>query len=185
RSKRTTPSMSAKSVSSRPRPTFCPGWNLVPRCRTRMWPASTRCPPNRFTPSRCAFESRPLRLEPTPFLCAMPPPSAEPDLADPDLGVLLPVSLLPAVVLAPLPLEHDDLLALAVRDDLGRDGSAVDRGRAHPDLSVRCGQQDLIERHGLADAGGDRRDPEGLSGLCAELFSAGADDRVHGSHGSV
>src|SRR5215467_8281263 len=34
-------------------------------------PAPTICPPNRFTPSRCALESRPLRLEDAPFLCAM------------------------------------------------------------------------------------------------------------------
>src|SRR5215469_12328207 len=34
-------------------------------------PAPTIWPPNRFTPSRCALESRPLRLEDAPFLCAM------------------------------------------------------------------------------------------------------------------
>jgi len=34
-------------------------------------PAFTGWPPNRFTPSRCAFESRPLRLDDAPFLCAI------------------------------------------------------------------------------------------------------------------
>src|SRR3989442_2325280 len=34
-------------------------------------PPLTAWPANVFTPSRCAFESRPLRLEPSPFLCAI------------------------------------------------------------------------------------------------------------------
>src|SRR6185437_7489216 len=67
----TFPSTSAKSVSSPPRPTFAPGWNLVPRCRTRISPAWTDWPPKRLTPSRCAFESRPLRELDAPFLCAI------------------------------------------------------------------------------------------------------------------
>src|SRR5919109_3756539 len=34
-------------------------------------PAETVSPPNTFTPSRFEVESRPLREEPPPFLCAM------------------------------------------------------------------------------------------------------------------
>src|SRR5438105_6566466 len=34
-------------------------------------PPLTAWPANVFTPSRCALESRPLRLEPSPFLCAI------------------------------------------------------------------------------------------------------------------
>src|SRR4029077_6116165 len=34
-------------------------------------PAFTFWPPKRFTPSRCALESRPLRLDDAPFLCAI------------------------------------------------------------------------------------------------------------------
>src|SRR5438876_12014383 len=36
-------------------------------------PPLTASPANVFTPSRCALESRPLRLEPSPFLCAIVP----------------------------------------------------------------------------------------------------------------
>src|SRR4029077_9034179 len=36
-------------------------------------PPVTVCPANVFTPSRCALESRPLRLDPSPFLCAIGP----------------------------------------------------------------------------------------------------------------
>src|SRR5215813_13846403 len=67
----TKPEISAYSVSSDPRPTLFPGLNLVPRCRTRIVPPCTASPPNRFTPSRCAFESRPFLELPTPFLCAI------------------------------------------------------------------------------------------------------------------
>src|SRR5918993_2563691 len=43
----------------------------VPRWRTRIVPAVTSWPPWRLTPSRLAAESRPLRLEDAPFLCAI------------------------------------------------------------------------------------------------------------------
>ena len=49
-------------------PTFTPGWNFVPRCRTRIVPAVTAVPSNVFTPRRCAWESRPLRVEPPPLV---------------------------------------------------------------------------------------------------------------------
>src|SRR4051795_1869319 len=67
----TVPVTLAKSVSSLPRPTFEPGLILVPRCRTMMLPPGTSCPPNTFTPSRCALESRPFLELPKPFLCAI------------------------------------------------------------------------------------------------------------------
>src|SRR5437660_11660960 len=67
----TYPSTSANNVSSLPRPTFLPGFHFVPRCRARIFPPSTRSPPNFFRPNRCEFESRPLRDDPTPFLCAI------------------------------------------------------------------------------------------------------------------
>ena len=47
-----------------PTPTFGPGWNTVPSCRTMIDPARQACPPNTLTPRRCALESRPLRDDP-------------------------------------------------------------------------------------------------------------------------
>src|SRR5204863_5494491 len=67
----TLPSTSANKVQSRPVPTFLPATNFVPRCRTRMLPAVTNSPPNRFTPSLLLTLSRPLRTLPPPFLCAI------------------------------------------------------------------------------------------------------------------
>src|SRR5208337_2916629 len=65
------PVILAKSVSSLPRPTLSPGFTRVPRCRTMIVPPGTICPPKALNPSRCAFESRPFREVPCPFLCAM------------------------------------------------------------------------------------------------------------------
>src|SRR4029077_10202838 len=50
---------------------FTPAWCLVPRCRIKIVPAFTSCPPNRLTPSLCPCESRPLVDDPPPFLCAI------------------------------------------------------------------------------------------------------------------
>src|ERR1700749_1861645 len=52
-------------------PTFWPGCHVVPRCRTRILPASALSPPNNFTPRRRPAESRPLREDPPAFLCAI------------------------------------------------------------------------------------------------------------------
>src|SRR5579862_3373351 len=72
RSRNTTiPDTFANSVSSLPSPTLSPGLKHVPRCRTRIDPPVTSSPPNRFTPSRCALESRPFLELPRPFLCAI------------------------------------------------------------------------------------------------------------------
>src|SRR5699024_6649825 len=70
RSNFTLPLLRANRVSSLPLPTLTPGWIWVPRWRTRMLPARTNWPSPRFTPRRLASESRPLRVEPTPFLWA-------------------------------------------------------------------------------------------------------------------
>src|ERR687895_2321969 len=52
-------------------PTPSPGLKRVPRWRTMISPPLTTWPANTFTPRRWALESRPLRLEPRPFLCAI------------------------------------------------------------------------------------------------------------------
>src|SRR3954464_11135666 len=67
----TRPGTSANGVSSLPRPTPTPGWNLVPRWRIRISPALTPCPPYRLTPRNWALESRPLRELDAAEECAM------------------------------------------------------------------------------------------------------------------
>src|SRR5437764_8277 len=61
---RTTPSTVANRVSSPPRRTLSPGWNLVPRWRTMIVPARTFVPVVTFTPRRRDAELRPCREHP-------------------------------------------------------------------------------------------------------------------------
>src|SRR3954454_8349197 len=81
----TAPGASANSVSSLPRPTPRPGGKGVPPWRTMISPAFTTWPPKRLTPSRWALESRPLREDEAPFLCAIPA-SALRDVRAADVG---------------------------------------------------------------------------------------------------
>src|SRR5579863_3467368 len=86
-----------------------------------MLPASTSSPPNFLTPRRLECESRPLRVLPPAFLCAICAPKTPADsrglgddLRDLHIGVGLPMGLLTLVMLA-APKFHDaDLVALAV-----------------------------------------------------------------------
>src|ERR1700749_4072474 len=89
-------------------------------------PALTRWPPKRFTPSRCALLSRPLRLEDAPFFCAISAALLSfqllslGDACDPDLRSLLPVTLAALVAgLVPV-VDHVDLRPLGRADYLGQ-----------------------------------------------------------------
>src|SRR5215467_9308530 len=128
-------------------------------------PAPTIWPPNRFTPSRCALESRPLRLEDAPFLCAiwnsvlLLRAGAGPgrtglrraglrrtglrstglggaNAGDPHLRVLLPVAQPAPVAGLVLVVDHVDLGASRSSHDLGRDLVAAQLGRIADDLAV-------------------------------------------------
>src|ERR1700761_9229203 len=121
RANSTFPAIRANSVSSSPRPTPVPGWKWVPRCRRMISPALTFWPPKRFTPSRCALLSRPLRLEDAPFLCAMSCQSLRLlDARDSHLGVLLPVTLAALVTRLVAVVDHVDLRTLGGANHLGR-----------------------------------------------------------------
>src|SRR6056300_9763 len=81
-------------------PTFSPAWKRVPRWRTMMLPACTASPPKRFTPRRLLSESRPLRVLPPAFLCAISyVPLLRFDCRDLDFGEPLTVACLLHVVL--------------------------------------------------------------------------------------
>src|SRR5690606_37117534 len=89
-----------------------------------MFPPSTCCPPNFLRPGLWAAESRPLRDEPTPFLCAI---TLYLDLFDLDLRKTLTVALLALVLLAPLHCEDDHLVGRSMADDRCGYGSIADR----------------------------------------------------------
>src|SRR5262245_47688909 len=162
-------------------PVPSPGLNLVPRWRTMISPPVTVWPANTLTPRYFGLESRPLRLEPRPFLCAMA--SLLPDLGDAEPRALLPVPGAPPVAALGLELEHPQLLAALVADDLGlhrrelrrvEDGVAVAR------------QQQGRQLDGGAGVVGQPLDEQGLALLDAVLLAAGLDDCVgHISHSSA
>src|SRR5665213_2902009 len=86
-------------------------------------------PPNFFTPRRWPAESRPLREEPPAFLCAIDCSLRGRDVGDLHFREVLAMTALPMRVLAALLLEGDDLVALAVFQNFGRDGGARDQGQ--------------------------------------------------------
>src|SRR5512137_1363122 len=101
--------MVANNVSSLPTMTLLPGLIWVPCWRTRMFPARTNSPPYFFTPRRCPWLSRPLRLEPPPFLCAIVYLLLLGDRIDANFSILLAVTRLGADALLGFISEHDDL----------------------------------------------------------------------------
>src|SRR5438093_3014125 len=144
----TMPSLSAKSVSSLPRPTFRPGATAVPRWRTRIFPARTHCPPNRFTPSRCDAESRPFFELDTPFLCAMLSSFfsfGQADVQDLNPRQGIPVSNLPPVLLATLVRADRDLVPLLMAEHLRQDRGPLDQRRPYMNLIRLRNQEDALE----------------------------------------
>src|SRR5512134_2255323 len=121
-------------------PTPGPGRKRVPRWRTMISPPVTAWPAKTLTPRRLAFESRPLREEPRPFLCAMA------DLRDLDAGELLTVPGAPAVAALGLELEHAQLLAADVLDDLRADADLLEAVGVEDGLLGA--EQDRLELHG-------------------------------------
>ena len=67
----TLPEVKENNVWSLPMPTLSPGWYLVPRWRTKIFPETTGSPPYFFTPNLLPAVSRPFREEPPAFLCAI------------------------------------------------------------------------------------------------------------------
>src|SRR5918998_5515857 len=107
-------------------------------------PALTTWPPKRLTPRRWALESRPLRDDDAPFLCAMS--SALRDVSDHDAGQGLTVPLPLVVAGLVLELVDVDLRTLAVLDDLAGHGH-LGQGRRIAGDGVAVDQEDGREGH--------------------------------------
>src|SRR6478672_9280163 len=99
-------------------PTPSPGRKRVLRWRTMISPPVTAWPAKTFTPRRLALESRPLREEPRPFLCAMP---LRPHLRDLEPRELLTVAGAALVAALGLELHDAELGAALVAEHLGLD----------------------------------------------------------------
>src|SRR5215216_2894621 len=166
-------------------PTLAPGCHFVPHWRTMMLPATTRSPPNFFTPRYCGLLSRPFREEPTPFLCAIcPPRSAEGDVVDLHFREGLPVPLLAGVVLPALHLEDDDLVALTMPNDLTGDLCATQRRHTGAYVAAVVSEEDFVELDLRTLVTDQRRNSIRSTRLDTELLAAGLDDRVRHKRGS-
>src|SRR5688572_25396141 len=172
----TSPATSANSVWSLPTPTFWPGRSRVPRWRTSTVPASTSEPANSFTPSRWPAESRPLRVEPAPFLCAI---SLSLDLRDAECRLRLAMAATAALAGLVLVPEDVDLRALAVRHDLRGHLSAAERRLAGLHVVAVRDDEDVAERDSLTDLAYQAVDADEGSLFDAVLLTAAADDGVH------
>src|SRR5437763_46183 len=177
----TAPGASANSVSSPPRPTLSPGWKWVPRWRTRISPAFTTWPPKRLTPSRCALESRPLREDDAPFLCAIGALLSGLDAGHAKRGELLTVPLALVVTGLVLELVDDDLGTLAVVDHLGGDPGRAERRSVRGQRPAVVDEEHRGQRHGLTGRCGDAVDLQRVADRDLVLVAAGANDRVHGT----
>src|SRR3954468_21340491 len=177
----TAPGTRANSVSSLPRPTPRPGWKWVPRWRTMISPALTTWPPKRLTPRRWALESRPLRDDDAPFLCAMSSSALRDvrvDCPDDHAGQGLTVPLPLVVAGLVLELVDVDLRALAVLDDLAGHGHAGERLRIGGD-GVAVDQQDGRKGDGVTGLPAQAVDGERVTDTHLVLRSTGLDDCVH------
>src|SRR5215204_6331552 len=173
----TTPADLAKIVSSRPMPTPSPGLKRVPRWRTMISPPDTSSPANTLTPSRFALESRPLRLEPSPFLCAMSSLTLL-DARHLEPRELLAVAGRALVAALGLELEDADLGAALVPHDPGLDRHLAERRAEQRLVAARVEQR--LEVDGRALVGGQALDEEGRPLLDAVLLAAGADYCIRG-----
>src|SRR3954471_12858286 len=156
-------------------------------------PPVTAWPANTLTPRRLGLESRPLRLEPRPFLCAIGRRlllrllvagralGLTADRGHPDAGELLAVARAALVAALGLELEHAQLGAANVADHLRLDDDAVEVA-AELRIAVTRDQQRLqIDRVTLVRT--QPLDEQGRALLDAVLLAAGLDDCV--GHGSL
>src|SRR5262249_27823131 len=207
-SKRTRPLTFAKIVSSLPRPALSPGRKRRPRCRTMMVPPLTRLPSCALTPSRCEFESRPLRELPCPFLCAIaescvgsglgascdrlfsaslqspaPTLALNDDVGNPHARVDRAVSFGPAHALASLLLEHANLRTARLALDDGVDlRVGHKRGAGEHLAAVLLDEQHLFERHVRSGFGNRAGNHDERARRHSHLMRDGPDDCVHSRH---
>src|SRR5262245_4143307 len=135
-------------------------------------------------PRRCPALSRPFRLLPCPFLCAIARRSrCAFDARHAHDRQLLAMATATAVVLATLLLEDEDFFRLLLTDDLAHDPHA--RDQRLPDLDGTSGgrEQHLVEGAGRSGITVELLEANRVAGADPVLLAAGANDRV--IHGGI
>src|SRR5262249_46176961 len=135
-------------------------------------------------PRRCPALSRPFRLLPCPFLCAIARRSrCAFDTRHAHDRQLLAMATATTVVLATFLLEDEDLFRLLLTDDLAHHPHA--RDQRLPDLDRAPGrrEQHLVEGARGSGIAVELLEPNGVTGADPILLAAGANDRV--IHGGI
>src|SRR2546427_1231482 len=119
-------------------------------------PAGMVWPPNTFTPSIFGCESRPFRVEPPPFFCAMVQISltfgnSGVHGTDLELGEGLAMTLPLLIVLAATHLEDAHLVVLALGHDSGHHACASYQGSPDLQIGAVTDSQHLVDRDLLAN----------------------------------
>src|SRR3954469_15702272 len=105
-------------------------------------PPVTNWPAKRLTPSIFGCESRPLREEPCPFLCAM---VLSLDAVDAQLDQILTMAVATLGVIAMTLLENDEARSAALADDRCDNRRTGNRRRSDLRL-ISAEHQNLVER---------------------------------------
>src|SRR4051794_10867861 len=150
-------------------PAPSPGLKRVPRWRTMISPPLTSSPAKTFTPRRFALESRPLRLEPRPFLCAMASGTLL-DARDLEPRELLPVAGRALVSALRLELEDAQLRPALVPEHGRLDRDLAELGAEQRLVAARVQQRLEVDRRSLV--GGQPLDEERGPLLDAVLLAA-------------
>src|SRR3990167_7672557 len=109
-----------------------------------MLPALITSPPYFLTPSILGFESRPLCVEPPPFLCAISryswyfaaEPASTDDSADLQFSEVLPVTLAFLIVLATTHFKNGHFVVPAVSHNCECNSCAGHQGRTNLDCAA-------------------------------------------------
>src|SRR6478735_10756499 len=142
-----------------------------------MLPARTCSPPKRFTPRRLLWDSRPLRVLPPAFLCAIS--CSLRDRRNLHQRVLLAMIAGPLVVFAATELHDHLLLALAVAFHRRADGCACEQRSAHLEVAAIGYQQHFVERDGRARSCVELLDLQQAVFFDPVLLATGSDHGVH------
>jgi hypothetical protein len=103
------------------------------------------------------------------------------DIGDAQHGEVLAMTAQTAVMFPPLFLEHEDLVATLLRNDLGGDGRAVDQRGAHGLLGLIADHQHFAQLDRAAGLGVELLDLDNIVFGDPVLLAAGSDHCEHGS----
>src|SRR5690554_5310780 len=140
-------------------------------------PALTTSPPKRFTPRYWGFESRPLREELAPFLCAMSGPRLL-DARDLEARQVLTVTLALAVADLVLVLQDRDAGSALVTDHLSGDLDLREVLGSRGDL-VTVDEKHRRKLHRLASVRLEAVHHDDVANGDLLLTATGLDNRVH------